>query len=330
MAVPDSAPVPHAEGEAHDREADLASRSSERGSRTGVSEALLAPGPSFAERLFARFVNQGPRFWTAVALGLALGLGTLDYFTGPELALSLVYALPVTAAAWFAGFRRASGVAVVSCCVWLAVEIAHGGDSRPLIAAFNTVRRVALLLGTAYLLAALKARLDKEARSARTDFLTGIGNARSFYEDAAAELTRASRYGHPVTVVFADVDGFKTVNDQLGHDRGDAVLRNIATTMRRSLRSVDRVARMGGDEFALLLPETDLEAARATLEKLRRALQASSAREGRTITMTMGALVCAKPSGDVSQMLALADRLLLEGKRQGKDTVRYVVHEGPA
>ena len=330
MAVPDSAPVAHAEGETHDREADLASRSSERGSGTGVSEAGSASGPSLGERLFVRFVNRGPRFWTAVTFGVALGLGTLDYFTGPELALSLVYALPVAAAAWFAGFRRASGVAVVSCTVWLAVEIAHGGDSRPLIAAFNMSRRIALLLGAAYLLAALKARLDKEARSARTDFLTGIGNVRSFYEDAAAELTRANRYGHPVTVVYADVDGFKTVNDQLGHDRGDAVLRRIATTFRRSLRSVDRVARMGGDEFALLLPETDLEAARATLEKLRRALRELSALEGRTVTMTMGAFVCANPSGDVAQLLALADKALLEGKRQGKDTVRYVVHEGPA
>ena len=167
--------------------------------------------------LDTRVINRGPRFWTAVTIGLALGLGAVAYLAGPEFAFSLVYALPVAAAAWFAGFRWASGVAVVSCTVWLAVEIAQGVDTQLLVALFNGSRRVALFLATAYVLAALRARLEEEARSARTDFLTGLGNARSFHEDAAAEMARASRYGHPFTVVYADVDNFRSINDDLGH-----------------------------------------------------------------------------------------------------------------
>jgi len=86
---------------------------------------------------------------------------------------------------------------------------------------------------------------------------------------------------------------------------------------------------MGGDEFGLLLPETDLESARATLEKLRQALQAEPAAEGRTVTLTMGALVCIAPPRDVAHMIALADGLLLKGKREGKNTVQYAVHDRP-
>jgi diguanylate cyclase (GGDEF)-like protein len=288
------------------------------------SEIERRAGKGFAERLAGR----GPGFWTGATLGLALVLGALDYLAGPELALSLVYALPVAGAAWFAGFRRASAVAIVSCAVWLAVEVAQETNPSPLVTGFNACRRAAVFLGTAYLLSALKGRLDREARSARTDFLTGVGNARSFYEGAVLELARAARYGRPFTIVYADADGFKTINDRLGHLRGDAVLRTIASTMRRTLRSIDLVARLGGDEFALLLPETGLEAARATLEKLRLALQAASP-EGLTVTLTMGALTCSRPPADATHMMHLADALLLSGKRLGKDMVRYAVYDGP-
>ncbi len=262
-------------------------------------------------------------------LGLALGIGALDYLAGPDLGLSLVYALPVAVAAWFAGFRGATGVAVATVLVWLSVEIAEGTLAQPMIAAVITMKRLVLLVVAAYGLTRLKTRLNEESLSARTDFLTGIGNVRSFHEEAGLELARASRYGRPFTLVYADVDDFKSINDRLGHNRGDAVLRKVADTMRQTLRSIDRVARVGGDEFGLVLPETDYESARAALEKLRHTLEAESAAEGLTVTLTMGALVCMVPPRDVSQMIALADGLLLKGKREGKNTVQYSVHDRP-
>jgi len=272
--------------------------------------------------------SRRPGLWTLATLGFALGIGAIDYLAGPEFGLSLVYAIPVAVAAWFAGFRRAAIVAVASVFVWITVETLQGTRPRPMIAAANTTKRLVILVAAGYGLSSLKTRLYEEAKSARTDFVTGIGNVRSFYEDAALELARASRYGRPFTVVYADVDDFKRINDLLGHDRGDAVLRTIASTMRQTLRSVDRVARTGGDEFGLLLPETDLESARAVLEKLRLALQAEMETEGRTVTLTMGALVCMVPPRDVTQMIALSDGLLLKGKREGKNTIRYSVHDG--
>ncbi|MEO8585860.1 MAG: GGDEF domain-containing protein [Acidobacteriota bacterium] len=240
-----------------------------------------------------------------------------------------MYALPAGAAAWFAGFRRAAGVAVVSVCVWLAVETLQATDLRPAIAAANTTRRLVVLLAAAYGLTRLRTRLDAEVQSARTDFLTGIGNARSFHEEMGVELARASRYRHPFTLVYVDVDDFKSINDRHGHHAGDAILRTIASTMKRTLRSTDRAARLGGDEFGLLLPEADLEAARSTLEKLREALQAERKQPGTPVTLTMGALVCITPPLDVAHLIALADGLLLDGKRDGKDTVRYSVLNDP-
>ena len=100
--------------------------------------------------------------------------------------------------------------------------------------------------------------------------------------------------------------------------------------MRKSLRSNDRVARLGGDEFGLLLPETGLEAARATLQKLHQSLRVESQQEGRPVTLTMGVLVCPAPPRDVAEMIAMADKVLLLGKRQGKDTVTFSVHDASA
>jgi diguanylate cyclase (GGDEF)-like protein len=189
---------------------------------------------------------------------------------------------------------------------------------------------MALFLATAYVLAALRRRLDEETASARTDFLPGLGNARSFYEDAATELDRALRYGHPFTVVYADVDNFKRINDDLGHQQGDIVLRSIANTIRISLRHVDRLAHLDGDEFGILLPETDLAEARVALEEVRQNLKAVSSRHAGPVTLTMRALVCTTPPRNVPEMTALSDDSLLSGKRQGKDAVQYSIHDAPA
>jgi len=124
---------------------------------------LTPPSPRHGSDLAAvASRSRRPGFWTLATLGLALGLGALDYLAGPELGLSLVYALPVVAAAWFAGFRRAAGVAVASVFVWSAVEALQGSAPRPVIAAFNTTRRVAELVIGAYLLTRLKTRLTRK------------------------------------------------------------------------------------------------------------------------------------------------------------------------
>jgi diguanylate cyclase (GGDEF)-like protein len=110
---------------------------------------------------------------------------------------------------------------------------------------------------------------------ARTDAKTGLFNARHFGRELAAELRRASRFRRPVSVVMADLDLLRAVNNKYGHLAGDAVLRGVADVVRRELRDYDTPARFGGDEFAILLPETGYDAACAIAERIRTAVATS-------------------------------------------------------
>ena len=112
-----------------------------------------------------------------------------------------------------------------------------------------------------------------EARhQSRHDPLTGISNRRVYIEDLRIEFVRASRYGHPLTLALLDLDGFKAVNDAFGHPAGDQVLRRVANALSKSVRAIDRCFRIGGDEFAVLLPETSLEDAERVLHRVNQAI----------------------------------------------------------
>jgi len=179
---------------------------------------------------------------------------------------------------------------------------------------------------------------ERYRRLATTDPLTGIFNRRHFYHLAKLELQRTCRYGHPLGVIMMDVDHFKRVNDGYGHAIGDQVLREVAGSVRYSLRAVDIFARYGGEEFILLLPETDLQAVTAIAERLRRQIAGTSLSIEQSrivITISAGATVLdpvvrlssPKP-GTLDSLINLADRALYEAKNGGRN--RVFVLEGNA
>lgn len=122
----------------------------------------------------------------------------------------------------------------------------------------------------------LHSQAQRLATLANTDPLTQLANRRYLLEQLEREFDRALRYRRPLSLLYLDLDGFKTINDKYGHLFGDDVLRAAGKSMRAVLRSTDLMARIGGDEFAVLMPETNLEGAREATEKLRRALAAYS------------------------------------------------------
>ncbi|MBT0669112.1 diguanylate cyclase [Novosphingobium profundi] len=158
------------------------------------------------------------------------------------------------------------------------------------------------------------------------DYLTGLLNRRAFTVRAEAEIQRSRRYARPVSVVLVDVDHFKRVNDSLGHLAGDTVLVTLSRTMEAQARREDVIARLGGEEFAILLPETGLAEACEMAERLRQAVAAEpilAGEEPRQITISAGVaeidLDGARPY--VSAM-SNADKMLYRAKDAGRDTVR--------
>jgi len=162
---------------------------------------------------------------------------------------------------------------------------------------------------------------------ARTDFLTGVPNWRAFAERATTELNRARRYGRPLTFAYVDLDDFKAVNDRYGHAAGDTLLSDVARTIGHVLRRTDVIARLGGDEFAVLLPETGPEPAWIVLRKLHNAVRIALAEAGWPVTASIGAVTCVVPPADVDELVRLADQLMYDVKRIGKNQVHHVVIE---
>jgi diguanylate cyclase (GGDEF)-like protein len=159
-------------------------------------------------------------------------------------------------------------------------------------------------------------------QQANTDDLTGLANRRRFIETLNSEITRASAFGTPLSVIVTDLDDFKLVNDLFGHHVGDEVLRRFAKLIEGHLRDVDVPGRLGGEEFAILAPETDAAGATAVAERVRRSLSGMTLplSEARTITATFGVAQLEEgESGDA--LLRRADVALYHGKTRGKDTV---------
>ena len=198
--------------------------------------------------------------------------------------------------------------------------------SHPLIPFWNTLIRLAFFVIITILLFKLRKAMEHEQALARTDDLTGAFNSRHFFAVAQAELERQRRYGRPFTVVYIDLDDFKTVNDQLGHAAGDRVLRCIVDYAHGHLRALDVFARLGGDEFAALLPETDATAARVVVAKLRDGLLDECCKTKVPVTVSMGALTCNAAPATTDEMVRLADDLMYAVKRAGKNGVSYAAY----
>lgn len=162
---------------------------------------------------------------------------------------------------------------------------------------------------------------------ARTDPLTELANRRGLVEQARREVQRAVRTGQSIAVVMLDLDHFKSINDQLGHDVGDAVLRAVGALLRSALRSYDVSARLGGEEFVALLPGCNLETGIAVAERLRRELsQSRIAGLDRCPTASFGVTtLCADE--ELDQALRRADQALYRSKHQGRNRVTAIAVE---
>jgi diguanylate cyclase (GGDEF)-like protein len=150
-----------------------------------------------------------------------------------------------------------------------------------------------------------------------------VYNARAFFDFLEKEMARSRRYGRPTSLMYLDLDNFKSINDTFGHQVGNTALEVAAGTLKNSVRAADIVARLGGDEFAVLLPETDEEDARTIAERARENLVRETGLKHWPLTFSVGLSTCRDEFCTVDELIQVADDLMYQVKRSGKNGIRH-------
>lgn len=235
----------------------------------------------------------------------------------------------------WARFARAPGAlalpllskGIVLGVVWLSKGNHRGFGASDFDASETCVAQARAAFGTVALLSEVE-------QLATTDELTGLFNRRQFFFLAQREQARRRRPGPGgLSVVMADIDHFKKVNDTLGHGAGDIVLKDVAHRLKNGLRQTDIVGRYGGEEFALLLPDTDPEQAREVVERIRASIAAAPVEvDGREVNVTVSfGLASQSPAGEnLERLLIAADRALYRAKESGRNRVEIHSHDAPS
>jgi diguanylate cyclase (GGDEF)-like protein len=250
-------------------------------------------------------------------------IGFIDYVTGPEIAFSIFYIVPVILVVLSTNRRQGIVISFVAAAVWLGAErLVRNIYSSPFIPWWNAAVRFLFFAVIANFASAFKKMYENEERLARTDFLTGTANRRLLFETAQMKLIDPDTIELPFTTIYLDLDNFKKINDTLGHAAGDDILHAVGDMIKQNLRKTDIVARIGGDEFVILLPGAAAEDSKEIADKIKNKIAEQAGREKWPLTVTMGCATFLKPPASVNEMISKADDLMYEAKASGKNTIK--------
>jgi diguanylate cyclase (GGDEF)-like protein len=310
-----------------DRESTMTRDSSLRSDRSRQLRLLSTSHETRAASLASEvFLNGlGGAFLAAGGLLFVVLVALLDHQTSSRFSFSLFYLMPVAACAWWGGFSHGILLALAGAIAWHLVDSFQYALLSPTVGAWNGIVRFCVLTLVSSLVSRLHLSIRRERLLARTDPLTGAANGRTFYTSAAVEVEQAGRSNRPLTLAYFDLDNFKQLNDKLGHAAGDEALRQVVQTVRSNLRRSDLLARMGGDEFALMLPETGSAEALDLLGRLQGVLAQEMVRRNWPVTLSLGAITFLRPPADVDLMIQQVDVLMYQAKKKGKARIEHEV-----
>ncbi len=300
------------------------------GAIDGAIEGFLPRDPPFAlvpviaaAVIFLFLVAAGPRLpWICLAMLGPIGVAAIAYAVATTPGASdgaVLYTMPVLWTTFFYGRRGAAGIlACVAAAHAVALLLLPSSSVYP-------GRWIDVMVGvsaTAAVVLALEGRnqslLGRLSAEARTDPLTGLLNRRGLEERAIVELARSRRDGTMLALASFDLDYFKRINDEWGHETGDRVLSAIARLLIAESRDIDTVARVGGEEFVVLLPDTHLDGARGFTERVRASLDQHGMEDLPPVGVSAG-IVSTRDPEDLPTMLKHADSALYAAKRAGRD-----------
>lgn len=296
----------------------------------GLLEGVLPHDPPFARVpviaalvMFCLLVTVGPRFSRrSLAMLGPLGVAAISYAVSQSPGAgdgAILYTMPVLWMTFFYGRRGAVGilacVAVGHAAALMILPSSSVYPGRWLDVMLSVAASAIVVLALESRNQALVGRLAAEAR---TDPLTGLLNRRGLDERATVAIAHARRDRTTVAVAGFDLDHFKCINDRWGHETGDRVLVRLGGLLKHEARDIDTVARVGGEEFVVVLPDTDLDGAGAFADRIRAGLAAAPSEDLPPARVSAGIVSSVAPE-DLATLLAQADAALYDAKRAGRD-----------
>lgn len=269
------------------------------------------------------------QYWVLVFIAFlsVAGISIVDYITGSQITFALFYLFPVAITAWFSNKNTAIAISLFSAVTWLAVDyFLNRIHPNLLIYAWNYLSRFILLIIIVFLLRTLKILLLEKHDLSREDPITKSLNLRAFREIGEIEISRAIRYGYALSLAYIDVDNFKAINDTRGHDAGNKLLCAVVDAIRENLRDSDIVARVGGDEFVLLLPVTYQPSVQIVIAKIQNHLMSIMDKNDWPVTFSFGVLTCIENIPTIDRIIAMADRLMYSVKKSSKNGANFMTY----
>jgi diguanylate cyclase (GGDEF)-like protein len=275
--------------------------------------------------LFAACRWFAPQRVNTVKVSLLVGffyIGAIVAVAHPLTSTPLFFIWPTLTAAYFLG-RRGLAFATAGSSVSFVLALLLNPAAENRLQTLTSTWAVIVIVGV--LVTSLRERADELMRdlehTASTDMLTELVNRRTFETIMGREIERARRAGTPLSIALFDLDHFKSINDRLGHAEGDRALRRFSDLLRSSCRLVDVPARIGGEEFALILSNSDAEGARIYAERLLRNVLEETKDDVAPISVSIGITEMSGPNDTLDVLLLSADRALYEAKHRGRARV---------
>ncbi len=255
---------------------------------------------------------------------LFAAIAAVDYATPPQLNLTFLYVFVILLVCWNVG--ATAGLvfaALASVMQFIVFPESRGLALQPFYRYVILGNRIFTFLLVVGLTIPLRQLYALAQRTSRIDFLTKLPNRMALYELIAAESARNQRTGNPFSVAYLDCDNFKDINDRLGHEEGDALLRSCANTFRRMLRATDAVARLGGDEFVVLLPDTGKDTALQIMDRIRDELDRRMLENSWSVTFSVGLGVFNRPGLSPEEIINSCDTLMYKVKDHRKNCLAW-------
>lgn len=246
-----------------------------------------------------------------------IAISAADYVAHSHylLEFSPFYLVPISFFSWFIGKRAGISVGILSAGIGSFIRLRNVPRA---VAFWDALIWCALYLTATFIIIQLKGLYQRERDLSRIDPLTRIANRRAMFEAASQAKRLAERNRAPLSICYIDVDNFKRVNDRFGHNAGDHVLTAVAATIAAALRPSDSVARVGGDEFVVLLPGANQDDAAGIMRRVEQELEHEMKQHRYPVTFSIGIASFISPLGSVPDMLAEADQAMYARKSRSR------------